>query len=661
METMSVRLPNGNVLKNIPQGTSKEQIKDAAIKLGAASIDDFDDAFLPQEQAVSSKTEQEENAVLSYLRENMELPVGLTGSAAGAVAGIPFGPFGVLAGGIAGGAIGSGGGSLLSDELTGKDLDYGEAVEEALISAGFDLATLGLGKVLKPAYIAGKRSLGFGPKETAQEIISNLPEVGTKESLQASQRFLEGKGASLTPFQAGAEGSAVLKEKIARAGLLSSATMEKNTELVNKAVADGLNEVTNRFSVNIDGSAEDIAEVLYNVISEGKQALGQNYSRGLDEIVGEAGTTLIPVGAYSRTLDSFVKDRQGQLVNELSDDTIKYIEDLKNIFGDSPVKQVGLKELITIDKKLSQDISSKFGNPQSPLYNETMEYELSLLSSAMGDTTKKILESRVPETAAKYAKLKTDYADGIKGLLPQVNKNFITQASKGNYKSLGNLLTKAGNINQVNLFKQSLKEAFNQAGKAGDVVIDRFISFDEADALIKKGFLQSAFPDVGTGEFSIKTYQTLANKLANKTEAAKYKAVLGADYPRVKQLINLMSEASRKPESNIGELFLRNKEYQLLGAGTALASGLATGVVGPAGLIGPAVGSAALFIPNVLAKAATNPKHVNKIIAYDKAKFASQEKAEAALAVILSDILDEMTEEEQAEVRNIVRDLNKNE
>ena len=140
--------------------------------------------------------------------------------------------------------------------------------------------------------------------------------------------------------------------------------------------------------------------------------------------------------------------------------------------------------------------------------------------------------------------------------------------------------------------------------------------------------------------------------VADPTEASRFKAVLGADYPKVKQLINLMSEASEKPQSNLGELFLRNKEYQVLGITGALVSGAAVPVVGPI------IGASAILIPNVLAKAATNPKHVNKLLAYDKAKFATEQKRDVALSLIVSDIVDSMTEEEASEVRNIVRELN---
>lgn len=40
---------------------------------------------------------------------------------------------------------------------------------------------------------------------------------------------------------------------------------------VNKATQDAIQEITNRYVTNIDGSPGEIAEVLFDVISQGKK------------------------------------------------------------------------------------------------------------------------------------------------------------------------------------------------------------------------------------------------------------------------------------------------------------------------------------------------------------------------------------------------------
>ena len=211
-EVFDVELPNGETIYDVPVGTSKEVIQDKAIANGLATLEDFAPKPTPTEEDLPWYQDAG-----NFLKENMEIPMGLGGSLAGAAAGIPFGPVGMIAGGILGGSAGTGAGSLTSDVLQGKDLDFQEAVKESLISAGFDVATLGLGKVLKPAYLSAKAALGYTPKEVAEEIIKEGLETGSTESLKATQKILEEGGASLTRYQTGQASSlAVFAEKIGR-------------------------------------------------------------------------------------------------------------------------------------------------------------------------------------------------------------------------------------------------------------------------------------------------------------------------------------------------------------------------------------------------------------------------------------------------------------
>ncbi len=51
------------------------------------------------------------------------------------------------------------------DALTQEDIDFHDATEDALMSAGFDIATLGLGKGVKAAWVLGKKALGHTLKK----------------------------------------------------------------------------------------------------------------------------------------------------------------------------------------------------------------------------------------------------------------------------------------------------------------------------------------------------------------------------------------------------------------------------------------------------------------------------------------------------------------
>ena len=679
MDTFTVVLPNGVEIENVPEGTSKSVIQDLAIKNGYATIEDFKKEPSPTPEIVPDdvpapvvSTERRRGStvgatgdagittedITQYLKENMELPMGIGGAVGGAMIGAPFGPVGSFVGAMVGSATGTGTGALVSDALTGEDLDYANAVNEAAISMGFDLATLGMGKALKPAYLLAKKKLGFTPQEAAKQLVKELePAVGTQASLQATQNILEDTGATLTPSQVGATGLQLIAEKIGRVGIVSAGSFEENARLVNEAAQEGLNEVVNRLSVNASGSPIELAENLMGVIDAGKQALTTNYGNGLDELAKMAPTNVsIPLGKHISAMDRFIAERTKGGFTDLDPAAIDFIENnLKGMTGNNLAQATSLEGLIILDKQLTAQIRQKFGTPGTSTFNADAERQLTALAAEMREATYNALKKVDPDLASKFKTLKEEYAAGIQGLLPEINNNFVRQASKNNYSALGNTLASAGNASQILAFKKSMQEAFKQIEKAGGTSAGQFIAYEEAEALLKKGFLEKLFPDLGTEMFSIEKYSNLARRLSSKGEQEKFRAVLGADFPRVKQLINLMAEASTKPSGNIGELAMRSKEYQagrglaqtVVGVGTAATVG---------GGMGMGVGVAIILTPMFLARAALNPAHVNRLIAFHNKEFKDSGAMEAAAVSIIGSVMDSMTDEEQAEFRNSLRE-----
>jgi hypothetical protein len=677
MDTFTVVLPNGVEIENVPEGTSKSVIQDLAIKNGYATVEDFKQKPEPIPEPIPTaiptvSTERRRGSTVGttegdgmsvadvgqYLKENMELPVGIGGALGGAMIGAPFGPVGSFVGAMVGSATGTGTGALVSDALTGEDLDYANAVNEAAISMGFDLATLGMGKALKPAYLLAKKKLGFTPQEAAKQLVKELePAVGTQASLQATQNILEDTGATLTPSQVGATGLQLIAEKIGRVGIVSAGSFEENARLVNEAAQEGLNEVVNRLSVNASGSPIELAENLMGVIDAGKQALTTNYGNGLDELAKMAPTNVsIPLGKHISAMDRFIAERTKGGFTDLDPAAIDFIENnLKGMTGNNLAQATSLEGLIILDKQLTAQIRQKFGTPGTSTFNADAERQLTALAAEMREATYNALKKVDPDLASKFKTLKEEYAAGIQGLLPEINNNFVRQASKNNYSALGNTLASAGNASQILAFKKSMQEAFKQIEKAGGTSAGQFIAYEEAEALLKKGFLEKLFPDLGTEMFSIEKYSNLARRLSSKGEQEKFRAVLGADFPRVKQLINLMAEASTKPSGNIGELAMRSKEYQagrglaqtVVGVGTAATVG---------GGMGMGVGAAIILTPMFLARAALNPAHVNRLIAFHNKEFKDSGAMEAAAVSIIGSVMDSMTDEEQAEFRNSLRE-----
>ena len=147
-------------------------------------------------------------------------------------------------------------------------------------------------------------------------------------------------------------------------------------------------------------------------------------------------------------------------------------------------------------------------------------------------------------------------------------------------------------------------------------------------------------PKLISGEFDVRRYSGLAEQFAKPKEAARLNIILGKDAPKVKQLFNLMEEASKSPASNAGELAVRSKELTGLQA-------IASGALAVTDLF---AGGAILATPVMMAKYAYNPKRVNQMIAFQNTTFKNRDAMLTAGGNLAVDIFSELTEEEQYEV-----------
>ena len=664
-EVFDVELPNGKTIYDVPVGTSKEVIQDKAIANGLATLEDFAPKPTPTEEDLPWYQD-----VGDFLKGNMEIPLGLGGSLAGAAAGIPLGPPGMVAGGIIGGSVGTGAGSLTSDVLEGKELDFQSAVKEALISAGFDVATLTLGKYLKGPYLAAKAALGYGPKEVAEEIIKEGLETGSAESLKATQKILEESGSSLTRYQTGQASSlAVFAEKIGDAGLLSGKEATGNVKKVNEAAQSALNDIANAVDLRTGASPSDLGEAMFDILSAGRSALSNSYGDGLDSIMSQVKNRTVNTAGIKKQLESYLKQNtiktsdvvDGKVVTKdkilLDDATVAYIE--KELAGTLEYGNMSAQALIRVDKMMSAQMR-QFGTKGTQNYNSTADTELIALQGILKDSFINTLKQADPKMAKEYALLKTSYKEGLSGLLPMLNKNTIMRAEIGDYKALGAMLTTQSNSDKIQGFMKSIDEAYKEIGKREGLPSEiAYGTAKEAKQVIKQSFLRNLIPDVSSPDFDISRYNSLAAQFSKPDADKRLKVIMGEDYARTKQIFNLFSEASKRPEGNFGTLFLRGKEFQALqGLSSSLGAGAGVAITG--GALGAMVGafvapSIVLATPIFLSKAASNPKAVNKLLAFEKMTFKSPEAMEKFASFIVSDTMDALSEEEQSEMRNYFR------
>lgn len=600
-------------------------------------------------------TQQSEDP--SWLARNLDFPVGIAGSVAGGILGAPLGPAGVAAGAVIGGSLGTFTGSVASDLLTEDEVSLANATRDAAISAGLDVALLGLGKVVKPA-VAPLIKKAFGEGKTPEQIVKELaekagvPAAGTKESLAQTQKFLSERGATLTPLQTNAEGFPVLAEKVARVSLLSGGKIENNIQQVNQIISKELSDLVDLNSVNYALDSDSLGRAAFDIISQGKTAVSDEYVKSMSDVVSNIGMESVPFKPIKDAVDSFVTSYEKEGIgNVLSDEALSFVDSFTKRLSGTDKMAVPVTSLIELDKLITKEVSS-FSDVRNAKFNSAASRELTELSKSLKNTIGTLLENVSPESAAKYAAAKKAYSEGIDGVLPKINETFVNQANKDKFDSLGKLMGGSGSISQVAALKKSLAVAFNKAGA------NTTVSKADADKLVKRAYLETMFPNFPSGSFDASSYASLAVKTQKPNELKKMKMILGDDFPAFKKLLNVMSDTAINPGTRTGEFILRGQEYKTLANVLQLGGAGVGGSLGPAGWAGAGL---MLTVPRVLANIATNPKTTNRLIAISQGNYKNPEQAQAALVALLGDFWNTLEEDEKQKVIESVFELGQQE
>lgn len=621
---------NGEVIA-FPADMTDEEI--AAVLSNTAPV--IDPMVMVKSAAAGNAPEPKtgfEEAV-DWTQANLDVPAGVAGSLAGAAYGTAMaGPVGGVVGGIAGGAAGTFGGSLASDVISGEDLDFANATKEAAISAGFDVALLGLGKIARPIWNA-LRTSGMSPADAVQEIAKRAgvaPKAGTPQSIAQSQAFLNASDATLTAFQTGkASGAESFKESLANVGMLSRQTMAENAEKVQNVARTELDNLLG--GVNTQSlPADELGQRIFSVLDESKKALGRSYVQAMNEVKNLAPKARISTKTISKTIDSFLDSKTFDFGSALDDKTLSTLEGIRKTLKETPT--MSIESLIEYQKKLTSIIDD-VSDVNSNNYSSAAAAQLADASKQLKAAIYSSIEGVSRKAAVKYKAANTAYATGLNGILPEINKTFIGQARKESYDQIGRLLINVNDASKANALMKSVDVAFSRMdpqalAKAG------FKSATDAKEAIKHSYLSHLFKGADAQTLDIGSFKNLAKQFENDTAAKKMAAIMGKDYGATKRLLNLMHDASMNPSSNVGSILIRSREYGSLMSGATIATaGSLGGVVGAAGT------AAVIFgIPTLWAKAATNPSAVNKLIALNKKSFASEALAATAMINAAMDI-----------------------
>ncbi len=627
--------------------------------------------------------------------ENPDLTGGVIGSVAlGAKLGAPFGPAGITAGGIIGGTAGVFSGLLLSDLFKGKELDFANAVNESAKSFATDIATLGIGKFLKPGFFAIREALGYTPEEVARQLIrgEEIFKAGGRDSLRVTQAILqegiteggEKTTSTLTRLNAGSLSPVdMFAENVAKVGILSQGAFANRIDDVSRIVQVSLNDVVNKVDYGIGNAPSDVGKAVYDIIAAGKDATIRQYGEGLNKIKDTASKSLIDTAPVRNQIDAYLKQNQIETVvkrtidkgsrgleevattnvqSTLDKKTLKFInESIQPLFQSG--SQINITNLLEIDKLISGKIR-EFGavGPAGVKVAPVAERELQRLHGRVQVAIEEMMQKADPKNLAEYKKLKRSYAKSMQGLLPNITSSFIAKADEGSFFRLGKALTTSTDTDRINAFLKSIDTAYANIKNPSQLAIK---NAEAAKKKIRQGFLANEIPElVDNDAFDINKYSLLAQKFSRPEKQKQLQTIMGKDYSQVQRLFNVMADASDKDTGNIGSILIRSRELSgatggvdfVLGLGaTALTGGLATAATGSTvagGATGAIAGAATIFAPVVLARLATNPKAVARILAFEQKSFKTPDALYAAGLQLTSEVINMLDKEEQFFIRS---------
>jgi hypothetical protein len=564
---------------------------------------------------------------------NMEIPGSIAGGLAGAGIGTAILPgVGTVLGGIAGAAIGAFGGSLGSDVYEERRLDFEEATKEAGISIGFDVATLGAGRLIRPiAKALGVNSAdllmtvsGAGRKSKPVPVLSELPTNvarGSRESLLMTQQMLEEGGGSLTAAQTGQAGFLRrTADELGEIGLFSGGTAQKRIVANDAVLRREVDSLVDGIDPSLTMNAAGVGEVVYGIVEQGRRAASQLYGEGLDQIVKEFGDKQLNLSVLRTLTKNFGNKYNNPLTGNdgLNAGVRRIIGDMRE--GVMSVRSGKLSDVIGLDKQISNQIDQFM--PGGAMADSNAVRQLSQFRTEVREAIKTTIARRSKGAGRAYTALKDNYGASMGDLLPKINKNIIQKAGDQDYDALGNLLIKQTNVSKTKVMMKSIDKAFddinlaNAGKKASDegFIITGVADAARAKALIKQSYLKNVFQDATEEVIDFKTFRSKAISLSKTEQLSKARAILGKDFGQYKRLLNAISDSTNTNSRGLFSLVMRSKEISALGATTSV---VGTQIAGAGGLAAmgsmlPAVGI--LAIPMILAKIATNKAAVNRLL-----------------------------------------------
>jgi hypothetical protein len=641
-KTVTIPATGEKVRVTAPSDATLKQVQDNLVRQGKYTPEDF----VPPGGSKNS-----------WWIDNLDIPFGIVGAIGGGAGGAMVGgPPGAYAGAAVGGASMTMVGEILEDYLTDEEkVDWADVRKQGGISLMLDLALPGVAKVGKGLYKGGSagaewlvntiktnRAAGIDPTETRRvldgQVDINAP--GSVESLQTTQNILAEGGATLSPFQV--TGKASLKERIANAGLLSQAVGDRNYKRVNEVIQENLKRMLANLPEDVT-----VGQTIADSIQAGRQVAAEVYQQGFDDLMAEFGTQVVNTRGLNQNVARFMTQGNTAWGSTYSTQTRQIVDEVFGAIAELP--QMKATDLIKLEKTLMRRID-EVGTFGSPSYNPTASSELAELSSRIRSSVSNELGRHNPALAKQYNAIKQGYSEAIDGLLPDINRTLIMSANKGDFAAIGRQLGRTGNYDRTKALLASSRKAYELAAKEGvDIPAG---SYADIIGAVRRGYIEEILPKAELPSFDFGEYAAVAERMQRTGNQERMKLILGPELaPKFNQLLNVMSEASKSPDGNLGSLAFRSQEFSAVrGAGAAVSPGQ----LGQAGVMASgniATALAMLGLPVILAKMTYNPKNINRLLAFDKAPFKDRQTMETAFGNMVADIIRDMPDEERMETQ----------
>jgi len=581
---MDVRLPNGVVLRGVPEGTSQEDIQRKAIESGLATPEDFGQSsgFNAQEFA--------QREIVPMLPEIGGMTGALAGAATGAAAGTLALPgIGTLAGGalgLFGGAVGAfsgaGIGETLRQYFEDEDPDVLQAVGVASREGGIDLVGGKAFDIFKGAKDLTLKAIGYGRRDVSQmTILRELQEKLTKDYGSTLRGSQVDPNASIV---AGLE--SVTEEAIGTRGALEAIALAQQKYLDDQV--EGL--------VSVGGKLKDdsLGALIKNLVENSRTASADAFGEAFKELSEKGAKVRVSLqGPRNRAqvwrqtkMEGLTKRMQqaidrGAKIPFTSSDIQRAVDDILKLspntsFDNAFNKLKDLKGRLTA---LKGDPATANDPAVAELTGIVKGFEESLLTSARKSD---------PALADTYEKLMKEYNKTQNILYSDVATKILRE---GNPELVGRTLAATGTTTPIKELRKIIAEAKKLGVKQGGDVLKG----------VRKGFLAKHL-SAAEGQ-ALNTLSNLKNKLADPDFSRTFNELVPPE--EKKRIFRLLEEAEILNRGVGGEFSLAVRSSQLAGA-----QGVAVGG-GNAGLIANTV---KLLTPNFIARVSSDPKRAQAML-----------------------------------------------